>query len=106
MILPFGVHSSKGSVSRSTKEASDGLSPKATRRLSHDGTRLRTARYETGHASQSFYPEPWPSRGRVAAFQIIEAAADRYSVQRGDGAEGRVRPVRLDLPRRRLGAME
>ena len=34
------------------------------------------------------------------------AAAHRYPLQRGAGAEGRSRPVRFDLPRRRAGPLE
>jgi len=42
----------------------------------------------------------------VAAFQIIETAADRYSVQRGDDQKAESGLFDLDLPRRRLGAVE
>ena len=62
--------------------------------------------YETSHASQPLHSEPRSSRGRVEASEIVEAAAHRHRLHRGDGAEGRGGPIRFNLSRRRARPLE
>ena len=79
----------------------------APRKISGDGKPARLASdRDTPAAPQPVHPEPWASRGFMAAPEVVEAAAHRYPLHGGDGAEGRGRPVRLDLPRGRSGIVE
>ena len=104
MTLFFGDHSSKGSVSKSTKEASDGFVTKGAKTDCSVIWPHRAARYET--AQRSHLSRAVAITRPRGAFQIIETAADRYSVQRGDDSRRPESPVPLDLIRPCLGYVE
>src|SRR3954469_25450537 len=55
-------------------------------------------------APQPVLSQPRPPRGVVAASELVAAAADRYPLLPGSGAQGGSGEIRLDLPGRSAGA--